>query len=125
MWNYLTAPFLLARSEVALSEGKPWTAPGGERWRRLDASFDPSLDTHSPRQTFWVGGDSILRRHDYTAEVVGGWAHAAHHLHDNVESGGFVFPTRRRVVPRGPANRALPGPALVWIELADVAVATG
>ena len=31
-------------------------------WRRLDARFDPALDTHSAEQTFWVGGDSILRR---------------------------------------------------------------
>jgi hypothetical protein len=125
MWNYLTTPLLLTRAEVEVSEGKPWAAPGGERWRRLDARFDPSLHTHSERQVFWVGGDSVLRRHDYTADVVGGWARAAHHLRDNRESGGLVFPTTRRVVPRGPGNRALPGPALVWLDLTDLAVATG
>jgi hypothetical protein len=124
MWNYLTTPFLLTRPEVELDEGKAWTAPGGERWRRLDARFDPALDTHSAEQTFWVGGDSILRRHDYTAEVVGGWANAAHALAANREFGGLVLPTRRRVTPRGPGNRALPGPTLVWIELTDVAVVT-
>ncbi|HEX6115896.1 MAG TPA: hypothetical protein VFY99_02270 [Solirubrobacterales bacterium] len=125
MWNYLTTPLLLTRAEVEVSEGRPWTAPRGERWRRLDARFDPSLHTHSARQTFWVGGDSLLRRHDYTAEVVGGWARAAHRLERNRECAGLVFPTRRRVVPRGPANRGLPGPTLVWIELTDMDVATG
>jgi hypothetical protein len=125
MWNYLTTPLLLTREEVKVSEGSPMTGPGGERWRRLDARFDPSLDTHSPEQTFWVGGDSILRRHDYTAEVVGGWARAAHRLTENHEAGGLVFPTRRRVTPRGPGDRALPGPALVWIEITDIEVATG
>jgi hypothetical protein len=125
MWNYLTTPLLLTRAEIELSEGKPWTAPDGERWRRLDARFDPSLHSHSAAQTFWVGDDSLLRRHDYTARVVGGWAKAAHALEDNRESGGLVFPTRRRVTPRGPANRGLAGPTLVWIELTDIAVTTG
>ena len=124
MWNYLTTPYLLTRDEVSISEGEAWTSPGGERWRRLDARFDPALDTHSPEQTFWVGGNSFLRRQDYTAEVVGGWANAAHSLEENREAGGLVFPTRRRVVPRGPANRALPGPTLVWIELTDIEVST-
>ncbi len=57
--------------------------------------------------------------------MVGGWAKAAHALEENREFGGLVFPTRRRVTPRGPANRALPGPTLVWIELTDIEVATG
>ena len=125
MWNYLTTPLLLARDEVELAEGEPWTAPGGETWRRLDARFPPALHTHSPRQTFWVGPDGLLRRHDYTAEVVGGWAKAAHALAGNREFAGLVFPTRRRVTPRGPANRGLPGPTLVWIEIADIEVASG
>jgi hypothetical protein len=125
MWSYLTMPLLLTREEVELSEGEPWTAPGGERWRRLDARFEPSLHTHSPEQTFWVGPDGLLRRHDYTAEVIGGWARAAHALDRNREVDGLVFPTRRRVTPRATGNRALSGPTLVWIELTDIAVERG
>ena len=126
MWNYLTTPLLLAREEVQVSEGEPLpVGPGGETWRRLDARFDPSLHTHSREQTFWVGPDGRLRRHEYTAEVVGGWAHAAHALGEDRESGGLVFPTRRRVTPRAPGHRALPGPTLVWIDLTEIEVATG
>lgn len=124
MWNYLTTPLLLTREEVEVREGEPRSGPGGERWRRLDARFDASLHTHSPEQTFWVGEDSLLRRLDYTAEVVGRWARAAHALGGNREFGGLVLPTRRRVTPRA-GDRALPGPTLVWLEIADVEVATG
>ena len=40
MWNYLTAPYLLTREGVEVSEGGTWTE-GAQTWRRLDASFPP------------------------------------------------------------------------------------
>ena len=43
----------------------------------LDARFDPSLDTHSPEQTFWFDDDGLIIRHDYTAAVVAPFARAA------------------------------------------------
>jgi hypothetical protein len=124
MWNYLTTPLLLTRDEVEVGEGLPWQRSGGETWRSLEATFAPGFDTHSARQTFWVGPDSLLRRHDYTAEVVGGWAKGAHAVARHREFGGLVFPTKRRVTPRGPGGRALPGPSLVWIELDGIEVAS-
>lgn len=53
MWNYLTTPYLLTREGVAVEEGAPWQQEG-ETWRRLIVSFPPDIDTHSPRQTFYV-----------------------------------------------------------------------
>ena len=124
MWNYMTFPHLLTLPEVEVDEGEPWSA-GGEQLRRIEATFDAGLDTHSRRQVFYVDGDGLLRRHDYTAEVVGGWAKAAHQSADHVESGGLVFATRRWVRPVGPRNRPLPFPTLVWIQLDDIIVETG
>jgi hypothetical protein len=121
MWNYLTTPLLLTREEVEVSEGEP-RLEGGESWRRLDAIFDPALDTHSRRQSFYFDSAGLLRRLDYTAEVVGGWARAAHMCADHVESDGLVFPTRRWVRPIGPGGRPTPFPTLVWLELDDLRV---
>jgi hypothetical protein len=121
MWNYLTTPHLLTREGVRVREGEPWTE-GGEAWRRLEVDFPVDLDTHSAHQTFYVDGTGLIRRHDYTAEPVGRWAKAAHYSTEHREFDGLVFPTRRRVVPRGLGNRALPGPTLVRIELDRVAV---
>ena len=56
-------------------------------------------------------------RHDYTAEVFGGWAEAKHVRADHSRFGGLVFPARRRVTPRG-----APFPTLVWIEVDDLRV---
>ncbi len=90
MWNYLTTPYLLTREGVAVEEGAPWQQEG-ETWRRLIVSFPPDIDTHSPRQTFYVDASGLLRRHDYVPEVVGHWARAAHYCADPVDVDGFVF----------------------------------
>ena len=120
-WNYLNAPYLLAREDVRVAEIEPWEERG-ETWRRLEAHFPPDLDTHSEHQLFYFDSGLRLRRHDYVAEVVGRWAHAAHMCADHVESGGLLFPTRRWVRPIGPGNRPLPGPTLVALELLEIAV---
>jgi hypothetical protein len=120
-WNYLTTPYLLAREAVSAIEIEPWRE-GGETWRRLEAIFPDDLDTHSPRQVFYYDRELRLRRHDYVAEIIGRWARAAHLCADHVEVEGLVFPTRRRVVPRGPGNRPLPAPTLVSLQLSSIEV---
>lgn len=119
MWNYLTFPRLLIRGDVAVSEGEEWLEDG-ERWRRLEVTFPPSVETHSQRQTLYVDPLRLLRRHDYVAEVVGGWARAAHYTSEHAEAHGLVFPTRRRVHPIGPRNRPLRHPTLVALDLSEV-----
>jgi hypothetical protein len=60
-----------------------------------------------------------LRRHDYTAEVVGDWASAIHLCEDYRQFGGLWMPTKRRVYPKGLFNRPLPLPTLVAIDIHD------
>ena len=123
MWNYITTPYLLTREGMEVREGEPWEQDG-ETWRRLEATFPAGLDTHSTRQTFYFDSRGLLRRHDYVAEVVGGWAHAAHMCADHAEANGLTFPTRRWVRPIGPGNRSLPFPTLVRLDLREISVET-
>jgi hypothetical protein len=113
LWNYVTTPWLLTR--VATEE-----LPG----RRLRATFPPDIPTHSRTQTFHFGPDGLLARLDYTAEVFGRWARAAHVCDDHRRFGRIVAPTRRRVTPRA-AGRSLPGPTLVWLHVIDIAQGSG
>lgn len=113
LWSYLTAPLLLVRPDVLTREIAPHAG-----LRRLDVTFPPGLPVHSREQVFHVSATGEVRRFDYTAEVFGSWARAAHHCFDYRRFDGLRLPVRRRVVPRGPGFRwALPGPTLVWIEL--------
>ena len=121
MWNYVTTPYLLTRDGIEVREGEPWSE-GGEVWRRLEVRFPPGMDTHSSEQTFYFDADGMLRRLDYLAEVVGGWAHAAHYCADHVEANGLVFPTRRWVRPIGPGNRSVRFPTMVSLDLREIEV---
>jgi hypothetical protein len=121
MWNYLVNPLLLTREEVEVTDGDSWSGEGGE-WRSLRARFDPELDTHSREQTFWFDRHGLLVRHDYTAEVVAGGAHAAHYCSEHREAGGLRFPTRRRVLPRRRDLRSRPRPTLVALDLSEIEV---
>ena len=121
LWNYFCAPFLLRRPGLMVREGAPWEERG-ERWRRLCVTFPADVPTHSREQVFYVDGAGLLRRHDYTAEVFGGWARAAHYLSGHRPFDGLVVPTRRRVYPRRRDNRPRPFPTLVWIDVDDVRI---
>ena len=109
LWNYMAFPALLLRDDIE------WTEP---QEGTLDARFPPHIPTHCEHQRLHFDPVNVLlRRHDYTAEVFGGWAKAAHVILEHGRGDGIPFPSRRRVTPRGPAGRPLPFPVLVWIEV--------
>lgn len=120
-WNYLCAPMLLTHDGVTITEGDPWSE-AGEQWRRLEVSFPPGIHTHSKRQTFYVDAAGLIRRHDYVAQPVGGWAHAAHYCDDHRHFAGLVFATRRRVHPRGPGGRSVRNPILVALDIDQIEI---
>jgi hypothetical protein len=122
-WNYLSAPMLLTREGVTVAEGDTWRE-AGEQWRRLEVTFPSDIHTHSERQTFYVDTAGLIRRHDYVAQPIGWWAHAAHYCDDHRHFAGLVFPTRRRVLPRGPSGRALRNPILVALDIDQIDIET-
>ncbi len=118
-WNYLTAPFLLARKGFLLEALEPVQTPFGQLVR-VQATFPTDIPTHSRKQVFYFDDRRLLRRLDYTAEVVGGWASAAHFCDEYKTFGRLVVPTRRRVLPLFSRQKPLPGPTLVAIDVHDV-----
>jgi hypothetical protein len=121
MWNYLCTPFLWRREGLALSEGDPWRE-AGETWRTLKVRFPEGWPTHCAEQIFYIDARGRIRRHDYTAEVIGPYARAVHYGDRQRTFDGLLFPTRRRVFPRRRDNRALRFPTLIWIDIDHVAV---
>src|ERR1700749_1910444 len=75
LWTYLTTPFLLALDGVRVEETEPWRE-GAETWRVLRAYFPGSIETHSLIQDFFFGEDFMLRRHDYSVNIAGGFGAA-------------------------------------------------
>ncbi|MFJ7724412.1 hypothetical protein ACIQYM_41070, partial [Rhodococcus erythropolis] len=120
-WNYLNAPLLLARDDITVTEAEPWQE-SGQQWRRLQATFAPEIDTHCRQQTFYVDNGGLIRRHDFVAEPVGSWAKAALYCDHHRQFDGLTFPTRRRVLPRGPGSRVLSRPTLLALDFDDIEI---
>ena len=112
-------PFIFMREGFRIEDEDPWHE-GGETWKGIRVTFPPGVPAHSRKQSYWFGPDGLLRRNDYTAEVFGGWAKAAHYCWDYRDFGGFMIPTRRKAMPRGPGRRPVRRIALVSIAIDDV-----
>ena len=120
-WNYLTAPRLLTREDVIITESQPWQE-SGQRWRRLQATFPEQIHTHCRQQTFCVDAAGLIRRHDFVAEPVGIWASASLYCDQHHDFDGLIFPARRRVLPRGPGGRVLRRPTLLALDFEEIEI---
>ncbi|NLS00715.1 hypothetical protein HGP17_28125 [Rhizobium sp. P38BS-XIX] len=117
LWTYFTLPFSLVLDGVQCEEIEPWT-DDGETWRAVRVIFPKSYVTHSREQTLYFDDKGLIRRHDYAVEIAGG-SPAAHYLHDHQKFGDFVFPTRRRIYPRGNDRRPNREIVLMSADLTD------
>jgi hypothetical protein len=116
LWTYLTTPFLLAMEGVPVEKN-----PGGKAKRRgaCCAYFPGSIETHNLVQEFFFGEDLMLRRHDHSVNIAGGFA-AAQLTSDHVTADGICLPTRRRAYPRGLDRRPILELLMVLIDISTV-----
>ncbi len=120
MWTYFNAPFNFAEQDYQTRELEPWEE-NGEVFRRLEVTFPEHIATHSKIQTFYIGQDGLIRRHDYSVDIAGG-ATAAHYLSDYTEVQGIQIAAKRRVYVRLEDNTPLPEPLLVSVDLSGISL---
>ncbi|MCF8383928.1 MAG: hypothetical protein K9G39_10145 [Chlorobium sp.] len=114
-WNYFTLPALLMNDGIAWTELEPGL---------LEARFPDTLPTHSRLQRFRFDRESgCLLQHDYTAEIISPLARASNVVLQHARnSDGLLYPSVRRVTPRGTKGRALGGPVLIHLDIHDYRV---
>ncbi|HET6490007.1 MAG TPA: hypothetical protein VFG28_09605, partial [Syntrophales bacterium] len=82
-----------------------------------------SIPTHSRVQKFLLDPVSgLLLQHNYTAEVMGGWAKAANLVTEHGIWNGIPFPSRRLVTSRRKDGSPSGGPVLVDLTIHDWSV---
>ncbi|MFJ9733566.1 hypothetical protein ACIRUL_19825 [Streptomyces sp. NPDC101171] len=118
MWTYLTSPFTFGSDGFKAVE-LPAVTEGTETWRRLRVTFPNHIATHCREQVFYFGPDGLLRRHDYTPEVINAGP-AAHYPSAYQEFDGIMVPTRRRVFRLGKDGTVSRDSALVTIDVESV-----
>ncbi len=71
LWTYLNMPFLYTWPGFVSEEIAPIEVEG-EAWRRLKVTFPDSVNSHTRQQISCFGPDGLLRRHDFTIDIIGG-----------------------------------------------------
>jgi hypothetical protein len=118
-WNYLVTPFLFMRDDLDFERLEPVSAES-EYSLQLKVSFPRDFPTHCKTQIFYFDRHYLLRRLDYTAEVVSRWARAAHICENYQDFDGLRFPAKRRVLPLLIGNKPLAGPVIVAIDIHEL-----
>src|SRR6185436_18131989 len=91
--HYHALPFTLGEGQLV--RHRPHA--GGDI---VTVDLPPDLHTHYRRQTFHFGGDGLIRRHDYVAEIIGWWARGAHFWRDYTMVSGVAVARTRHVTAR-------------------------
>jgi len=101
LWTYLNTPFLFTWPGFVSEEIAPIEADG-EEWRRLQVTFPGHIKSHTRTQVFCFGPDGLLRRHDFTIDVVGRTVESQLYAADYRDVDGIIIPaTRRAYAPAG------------------------
>src|SRR3974377_1385620 len=120
-YTYCNTPFLCAYDGFSSEEIPPIQADG-ETWRRLQITFPETVKSHTRTQIFCFGPDGLLRRHDYTVDVLGG-APGLNYASDYRGVDGIIFPTKRRVYAYRGDYELVKEHLLVKIDMAEITLA--
>jgi hypothetical protein len=117
-WNYFAAPFILARSDFTAEETEPWHEDA-QVWRSLLVTYPESIVAHTRQQTYYFDDAGLLRRLDYSVDILGGGP-AVHYPSEYREFDRIMVPTRRRVYVRNPDGSPVRDPVSIALDVANV-----
>jgi hypothetical protein len=115
LWTYLNTPFLYMQDRFAKEEISSIEVDD-ETCRRLKVTFPEEVKSHTREQIFCFGPDGLLRRHDYSVDILGG-ATGLNYASEYQEVDGLMFPTKRRVYAYEGDYQRVPEPILVAVDI--------
>ncbi|MDT7762611.1 MAG: hypothetical protein QOC63_2031 [Mycobacterium sp.] len=120
LWTYLNMPFLYTWPGFTTEEIAPIEVDG-ETWRRLKATFPEHIKSHTREQISCFGPDGLLRRHDFTIDIIGG-ATGLLYATDYRDVDGIIIPTTRRGYAWQGDYQLIPEPLLVAINMREITI---
>jgi hypothetical protein len=90
-------------------------------WRRLKVTFPDHIKSHTREQISCFGSDGLLRRQDYTVDILGG-APGLNYASDYREVDGIVIPTKRRIYGWEGDYQLVPEPLLIAIDMGEITI---
>jgi hypothetical protein len=117
LWTYLTTPFLYTGAGFATEEIAPIDFDG-ETWRRLKVTFPAHIKSHAREQISCFGPDGLLRRHDFTIDILGG-APGLLYATDYRDVDGLIIPTTRRAWQD---DNHVPEALMIAIDMGEITI---
>jgi hypothetical protein len=118
LWTYLTTPFLYTYQGFKTEEIASIQVET-ETWRRLKVTFPDYIKSHTREQISCFGPDGLLRRHDYTVDILGG-ATGLNYASEYRDVDGIIFPTKRRIYAWEGDHQLVKEPLLVAIDMGEI-----
>ena len=118
LWTYLNTPFLYTQEGFHTQEIESIQVDG-EIWRRLKVTFPDRVKSHTREQISCFGPDGLLRRHDYTVDILGG-ATGLNYASAYRDVDGIIIPTKRRVYAYEGNYQLVKEPLLVAIDMGEI-----
>jgi hypothetical protein len=118
LWTYLNTPFLYTHEGFSTEEIRSIEVEG-ETWRRLKITFPDNVKSHTREQISCFGPDGLLRRHDYTVDILGG-ATGLNYASEYRNVDGIIVPTKRRVYAYEGDYQLVKEPLLVAIDMGEI-----
>jgi hypothetical protein len=82
-------------------------------------TFPDHIKSHTRQQIFCFGPDGLLRRQDYTVDILGG-APGLNYATDYRDVDGIIIPTQRRVYGWQGDYQLVPEPLLIAIDMGEI-----
>ena len=114
----MTIPFLYTYPGFVI-EGLATWQEDGEQWRALKVHFPDYIAIHTREQISYFGPDGLLRRHQYTVDVLGN-APGLNYASDYRSVSGVMVPTKRRVFAYDGEKQKFPERSLVAIDIREI-----
>jgi hypothetical protein len=118
LWTYFTTPFLYTYPGFITEELAPWEE-NREVWRPLKVTFPDSIFSHTREQISYFGKEGLLRRHEFTIDILGG-APGVYYPSDYQVFDGIMVPQRRLGYAYDSEKRKVPEPVLAAIDVGEV-----
>jgi hypothetical protein len=120
LWTYLNMPFLYTWPGFTTGEIAPIEVDG-ETWRRLKVTLPGHIKSHTREQISCFGPDGLLRRHDFSIDIIGG-ATGLLYATDYRDVDGIIIPTTRRGYAWQGDYQLIPEPLLVAINMREITI---
>jgi hypothetical protein len=89
---------------------------------RIKVTFSDNVKSHTREQIFCFGPDGLLRRHDYTVDILGG-AKGLNYASNYRDVDGIIVPTTRRIYGYEGDYQLVKEPQLVAIDMGEITLA--